>query len=318
MKRSLFVVVLFIVINSFGQETTIIKTPTNPEFINTEVFYAQKVINSKSVEVHPKGIMDFSIDHYFGDIAGDNGGVKHGFFGLDGIKDVRIGFQLGLSDRLNILFARAKGSGFVTNQYEWGLKYQAMRQKDNDPSHPLSLTFFANDVLSAMKATDTALHLENSFEDFGSRHSQIVQVLVARKFGKLSLQLNPLYLHTNYVEPGAQENLFAVGGALRLPLSKKLVLLADYFHTFRSQESIDFFASKGIGFHDPFGIGLEIITEGHVFHLNFTNATVGPGSATTYPVCALVLAIPAWQSGTIDPTAATGTSGYSTALTRYR
>ncbi len=273
MKRSLFVVLLFAFINSLGQETTIIKTPTKPEFTNTKVFYAQKVINSKSVEVHPKGIMDFSIDHYFGDIAGDNGGVRHGFFGLDGIKDVRIGFQLGLSDRLNILSARAKGSGFVTNQYEWGLKYQAMRQKDNDPSHPLSLTFFANDVLSAMKATDTALHLENSFEDFGSRHSQVVQILVARKFGKLSLQLNPLYLHTNYVEPGAQENLFAVGGALRLPLSKKFVFLADYFHTFRSQESIDFFASKGIGFHDPFGIGFEIITEGHVFHLNFTNAT---------------------------------------------
>ena len=274
MKRSLFVVLLFTFINSLGQdETTIIKTPTKTEFTNTKVFYSQKVINSKSVEVHPKGIMDFSIDHYFGDIAGDNGGVRHGFFGLDGIKDVRIGFQLGLSDRLNILFARAKGSGFVTNQYEWGLKYQAMRQKDNDPSHPLSLTIFANDVLSAMKATDSALHLENSFEDFGSRHSQVVQVLMARKFGKLSLQLNPLYLHTNYVEPGAQENLFAVGGALRLPLSKKFVLLADYFHTFRSQESIDLFASKGIGFHDPFGIGFEIITEGHVFHLNFTNAT---------------------------------------------
>jgi len=172
-----------------------------------------------------------------------------------------------------VIFARAKGSGFVTNQWEWGLKYQALRQKDNDPGHPLSLTIFANDVLSSMKATDTALHLENSFEDFGSRHSQVVQVLVARKFGKLSLQLNPLYLHTNYVEPGAQENLFAVGGALRLPLSKKFVLLADYFHTFRSQESTDFFASKGIGFHDPFGIGFEIITEGHVFHLNFTNAT---------------------------------------------
>jgi hypothetical protein len=135
--------------------------------------------------------MDFSIDHYFGDIAGDNGGVRHGFFGLDAIKDVRIGFQIGLSDRLNVLFARAKGSGFVTNQWEWGLKYQALRQKDNDPGHPLSLTIFANDVLSAMKATDTALHLENSFEDFGSRHSQVVQVLVARKFGKLSLQLNP-------------------------------------------------------------------------------------------------------------------------------
>jgi hypothetical protein len=275
MKRLLLLSLLFIVINSIAQvdSSVIIKTPVPAEFTNTKVFYSQKAINSKTVEVHPKGIMDFSIDHYFGDIAGDNGGPKHGFFGLDAIKDVRIGFQIGLSDRLNVLIARAKGSGFVTNQYELGLKYQALRQKDNDPGHPLSLTFFANDVLSAMKATDSALHLENSFEDFGSRHSQVVQVLVARKFGKVSLQLNPLYLHTNYVEPNAQENLFAVGGAIRWPISKKFVLIADYFHTFRSQNSVDYFASKGIGFHDPFGIGFEIITEGHVFHLNFTNAT---------------------------------------------
>jgi hypothetical protein len=275
MKRSLFFALLFIVINSLAQEdTTIIKTPTKAEFTNTKVFYSQKAINTKTVEVHPKGIMDFSIDHYFGDIAGDAGGPKHGFFGLDAIKDVRIGFQIGLSDRLNIIFARAKGSGPVTNQYEWGLKYQALRQKDNDPTHPLSLTFFANDVLSAMRSLgDTSSHLENSFEDFGSRHSQVVQALVARKFGKVSLQLNPIYLHTNYVEPNAQENLFAMGGAMRWPLSKKIILIADYFHTFRSQNSIDSFASKGIGFHDPFGIGFEIITEGHVFHLNFTNVT---------------------------------------------
>jgi hypothetical protein len=272
MKRSLFFVLIFTFINSFGQETTIIKTPTKSEFTNTKVFYAQKVINSKSVEVHPKGIMDFSIDHYFGDIGGDQGGPKHGFFGLDGIKDVRIGFQLGLTNRLNIIFARAKGSGNVTNQYEWGLKYQALRQKDNDPTHPLSLTFFANDVLSAMRSGgDTSTDFENSFENFGSRHSQVVQVLAARKFGKVSLQLNPIYLHTNYVELNAQENLFAVGGAIRLPLSKKFVLLADYFHTFRTPNSLD--SAHTIGFHDPFGIGFEIITEGHVFHLNFTNST---------------------------------------------
>src|SRR6478735_3139663 len=110
MKLSLFVVLFFACINTFGQETTIIKTPTNPEFTNTKVFYSQKAINTKTVEVHPKGIMDFSIDHYFGDIAGDHGGAKNGFFGLDGIKDVRIGFQLGLTDRLNVIFARAKGA----------------------------------------------------------------------------------------------------------------------------------------------------------------------------------------------------------------
>src|SRR6187397_211037 len=173
MKRLLFLSLLFTFIHSLGQETTIIKTPVKAEFTNTKVFYSQKAINTKTVEVHPKGIMDFSIDHYFGDIAGDHGGPKRGFFGLDAIQDVRIGFQIGLSDRLNIIFARAKGSGHVTNQYEWGLKYQALRQKDNDPTHPLSLTFFANDVLSAMQSQgDSSSHLENAFEDFGSRHSQ--------------------------------------------------------------------------------------------------------------------------------------------------
>ena len=131
MKRLLFFVLLFTFINSLGQEDSsiIISTPRKAEATATKVFYSQKVINTKTVEVHRKGIMEFSIDHYFGDLAGDNGGPKHGFFGLDAIKDVRIGFQIGLSDRLNILIARAKGSGFVTNQYELGLKYQALKTK---------------------------------------------------------------------------------------------------------------------------------------------------------------------------------------------
>ena len=59
-----------------------------------------------------------------------------------------------------------------------------------------------------------------------------------------------------------------MGGAIRIPLSKKIVILADYFHPFRSQRSIDSLGK----FYDPLGIGFEIVTEGHVFHLNFTNA----------------------------------------------
>ena len=103
--------------------------------------------------------------------------------------------------------------------------------------------------------------------------SQVVQLMVARKFGKVSFQLNPLYLHTNYVIPGDDEGLFALGGAIRLPLSKKIVFLADYFHPFRSQDAKDFFDAQSIKFYDPLGIGFEILTEGHVFHLNFTNST---------------------------------------------
>ncbi len=58
----------------------------------------------------PKGILEFKVTHNFGDIAGDFGGIKN-FFGLDNATDVRIGFQYGLSKRINLIAARAKGAG---------------------------------------------------------------------------------------------------------------------------------------------------------------------------------------------------------------
>ncbi|HKC35661.1 MAG TPA: DUF5777 family beta-barrel protein [Chitinophagaceae bacterium] len=271
MRYSFFIALLFACINCLSQEdTTIIKTPQQPEGTYTKVFYSQKVINTKSVETLRKGVLEFNVSHNFGDIAGDNGGIKK-FFGLDNSTDVRIGFQLGLSNKLNLVAARNKGF-FVTQQWELGLKYQFLHQMDNDPSHPLSLTMYVNDVVSTQKRSALSGE-ETSFEDFGDRHSQIVQLMLARKCGKISLQLNPLYLHTNLVVPYDQENIFALGGAIRLPLSKKIIILADYFHPFRSQSTKDAFEADNLKLYDPFGIGLEIVTEGHVFHLNFTNAT---------------------------------------------
>ncbi len=49
-------------------------------------------------------------------------------------------------------------------------------------------------------------------------------------------------------------------------------IISDYFHSFRTQESIDAWEAKGQTSRDVFGIGVEILTAGHVFHLNFTNA----------------------------------------------
>ena len=271
MKRLSSIALLFVFTMSFGQEDSIaIKTPPKPESTPTKVFYSQKLINAKTVEALRKGILEFNVSHNFGDIAGENGGIDK-FFGLDNTTDVRIGFQLGLSDKFNVVAARTKGL-YVTQQWELGVKWQLLRQMDNDRSHPLSLTIYANDVVSSQKASSLP-DQETSFEDFGDRHSQIVQLMVARKMGKISLQLNPLYLHTNLVAPYDQENIFALGGAIRLPLSRKIILVADYYHPFRSQSTIEGYEAEGMKLYDPFGIGLEIVTEGHVFHLNFTNAT---------------------------------------------
>lgn len=271
MKCLSSIALLCMFINSVAQEDSIaINTPQKVEGTPTKVFYSQKLINAKTVEVLRKGILEFNVGHNFGDIAGENGGIDK-FFGLDNTTDVRIGFQLGLSDKFNVVAARTKGQ-YVTQNWELGVKWQLLRQMDNDPSHPLSLTIYANDVVSSQKASPVPGQ-ETSFEDFGDRHSQIVQLMLARKMGKISLQLNPLYLHTNLVAPYDQENIFALGGAIRLPLSKKIILIADYYHPFRSQSTKEGYEAEGMQLYDPFGIGFEILTEGHIFHLNFTNAT---------------------------------------------
>lgn len=274
MKCSFSIALLFICIVSCAQEDSIaIKTPQKEEAIATKIFYSQKVINTKSVEVLGKGIMEFSVAHNFGDVGRktDGTGIRT-FFGLDKIADARIGFQIGLSDKLNVVLARCKGAGNVQQQFELGLKYQFIEQIE-DGSTPFSLTMYVNDVVSAQKRGRFADTLENSFKSFSDRNSQIIQLLIARRFNKVSIQLNPIYLHTNHVQYKDAKSIFALGGAIRLPITRKFVLLADYFHSFRSESSSDFFKSQQIRFYDPLGIGIEIVTEGHVFHLNFTNAT---------------------------------------------
>jgi len=273
MKRILSIALFFITISTKAQnEQTIINTPKQPEPLAIEVFQSQKVINTKSAEVLKKGVLEFNVAHSFGDIGGDQGGIRR-FFGLDNSTDVRIGFQLGLSDKFNLVAARDKGL-FVTQQWELGLKWQLLQQMEKGTGSPVSLTMYVNDVVSTQKRSNRILGAtETSFEDFGDRQSQIVQLMLARKCGKISLQFNPLYLHTNHVLPYDQENIFALGGAIRIPLSGRIVLLADYFHPFRSQSTRDAFEANNSKLYDPFGIGLEILTAGHVFHLNFTNAT---------------------------------------------
>jgi hypothetical protein len=271
MKKILVIIFSACCLGAFAQdEQVIIKTPSKEKPQPIKVFYSQKLINTKTVEVLRKGILEFNVAHSFGDVAGDRGGADN-FFGLDNASDIRIGFQAGLSDKVNLLLARTRGAGAVRQQLELGLKWQLLAQTLNSEV-PLSVTVFANNVVAMQKAA-LLPGFENSYEDFGDRNSQVIQLMIARKFGKVSLQLNPVYLHTGYVEPNDDKNIVALGGGLRLPLSKKLVMIADYSHSFRSKESRDYYASQSIKFYDVFGIGFEILTEGHTFHLNFTNAT---------------------------------------------
>jgi len=284
MKGKFLLLCFCISLKLFAQNDTTIKKDTAIVDISNEidstkwasgeerpalkVFYGQRLINAKTVEVLRKGVMAFTVIHNFGDIAGNAGGIKN-FFGLDVPSDAQIGFQIGLGNRLNLLLQHTVGSGPIAHFYEAGLKYQFMRQEPN--GLPFSLTTYANVVSTAQKV-DTANGREASYISSSDRLSELLQLMIARRFGSISLQLSATFLHTNYVIPGDQNNLFAIGGAIRLPITKRFVIISDYFHSFRSDESIDFWKNNGVTPKDVFGIGIEILTQGHVFHMNFTNA----------------------------------------------
>jgi len=279
MKGKFLLLFCFTTLRIFAQtDTTVVdiskEVPTkkrSSEKESQKVFYGQRLINAKTVEVLRKGVMAFTIVHSFGDIAGKAGGVKD-FFGLDEVSDAQIGFQLGLGNHLNLALQHSVGYADhfgLQHFYEAGLKYQFMDQGEH--GNPFSLTAYGNIVSSGNKV-DTAGGLENSFVSTSDRFSELFELMAGRRFGGFSLQLSGTILHTNLVIPRDQDNLFALGAAIRFPLSKKLFIISDYFHSFRSQESTDTWKSHGITPRDVFGIGAEILTAGHVFHLNFTNA----------------------------------------------
>jgi hypothetical protein len=225
-----------------------------------------------TVEVLQKGRLEFRVVHLFGDIGGTFGGIRNAF-GLDNSTDIKIAFVAGLTKNLNVIVSRNKGNGQVLQLWELGFKYKFLQQMENDPSHPVSVAAFVNGVISSQKeSTDSSR--ENYYRSSSDRQSQVVQLMVARKFGKiLSFQLSPTYVHTNYVVPGDVPNIFALGAAVRVPIYKKFVFIADYFHPFRSQGSIDALKAKNVLLYDALGVGLELVTPGHIFHVNFTNSS---------------------------------------------
>jgi hypothetical protein len=104
--------------------------------------------------------------------------------------------------------------------------------------------------------------------------SNVLQLILAKKMGKISFQLNPTFVTRGYAISYDQKNFFALGGAVKLPLGGRVNLLLDYFHPFRNETSKNAFKTNdNIKFHDPLGVGFEILTSGHIFRLNFTNAT---------------------------------------------
>lgn len=240
----------------------------------TSTFKTTRVINAQSTETVPKKSLDFRITHRFGNIGANpaSGGGFQSFYGMDRIANVRIALEYGILNNWMVGVGRSKTMGNI----DAFTKYRFMTQTTNN-NVPFSMAVYLNAAISPIKRESFYDGVTSYTNNNLHRLSYTAQLIIARKFGNLgSLELLPTYVHRNYVKNyvnpnnGASETngLFALGAAVRIKLTKRSSILAEYFYTFSKYRQ----NNPTHPYYQPVSIGYEIETGGHVFHINFSNA----------------------------------------------
>ena len=252
MKKFLTTLFLLFTVLLFSQDDLLseIDTATETPLYASAVFKGLKVINFESTKLVAKGGFNFIVSHRFGT-------VKNGFQNLFGLDEAvtHLNFVYGLSEHINISASRSSNQKI----YEVATKFRLVSQQAG--KIPFTVVGYTSVLANTALDTDNLPKLE-----FKHRLSYIAQLLVSRKMNKnLSLILSPTFFHDNYLTDDFQENSqYGVGFGGRYKLGKRWSLNTEYgVHLNRSKNSL---------YNNPFSIGVDLETGGHVFQLLFTNS----------------------------------------------
>ncbi|MEO7177046.1 MAG: DUF5777 family beta-barrel protein [Saprospiraceae bacterium] len=219
----------------------------------TNAFKSPYVVNAKSIEMLPKGVLDFRILHRFGAVSG--GGYQ--LFGLDQAS-MRLGFDYGVTKNLMLGFGRSNNK----KEVDASIKYRILQQSVGARVMPVSLVWVSGLTINGLK--EPAVGVETKFS---RRLAYYHELIVGRKFSdKFSLQITSMLLHQNItggiVDPN---NLYCLGLGTRWKITKRTAITLDYFYSFNKFDNrLEY---------TPLSIGVDIETGGHVFQLHFSNAT---------------------------------------------
>jgi|TARA_B110001452_G_scaffold204747_1_gene174730 hypothetical protein len=252
MKKSLTTLFLLFTVLLFSQEDLLseIDTATEKPLYASAVFKGLKVINFESTKLVAKGGFNFIVSHRFGT-------VKNGFQNLFGLDEAvtHLNFVYGLSEHINISASRSSNQKI----YEVATKFRLVNQQAG--KMPFTVVGYTSVLANTALDSDNLPKLE-----FKHRLSYVAQLLVSRKMNKnLSLILSPTFFHDNYLTDDFQDNSqYGVGFGGRYKLGKRWSLNTEYgVHLNRSENSL---------YKNPFSVGVDLETGGHVFQLLFTNS----------------------------------------------
>ncbi len=253
MKRILNTLLLLLATSAmvYAQEDLLDILDSEQEEVETTVssiFKAQRLINGHTVVTRKAKELEFLISHRFGRI---NGGIDQ-FFGLDQA-NIRFSLEYGITDKITA----GVGRNSFEKVYDGFVKYNLLEQKTTGT--PVAVTGFSS------MAIRTADNFAFDDDDFNSKVSYTHQLFIARKMNEnLSLQLSPTFVHRNKVLDTQKNDLLALGIGSRYKLSTRMAINFEYYYRLTEEITTDF--------KDAIGVGVEIETGGHVFHLQLSNS----------------------------------------------
>ena len=256
MNKSITLLIIVLVFSTqlFAQDDLLkLVDSTKPtrEYVS-RAFKSSRVINGHSMEMIPKGNMDFRILHRFGLV---NTGFNN-LWGLDQAS-MRFGFDFGIMKNLTA------GIGRSTTNKEWDgfIKYRPVQQSKGPGSFPVSIVAVAGMTYSTMPWAYPDRENYTS-----SRIGYYGLLIIGRKFNDyLSMQISPTMVHRNLVPLETDENdAFAVGFGGRVKVSRRVAFVVDYHYIISG-------VNKDI-YTNPLSLGVDIETGGHVFQLHFSNS----------------------------------------------
>lgn len=210
-------------------------------------FKALQIVTGQSTKMAAKKEFYVDISHRFGDVSE---GFKS-FFGLDHAT-TKLGVVYGLTDGISLNASRHT----YQKTYEFGAKYRILKQQGEIPFDVVG--YHVIDINSELSKDN---YPTLKFQD---RLAYVSQLLISRRFSEnFSLQITPSYVHKNLIERSIEnKNLYYTGIGGRYKISKRMSLNAEYFANFDDKTY----------YKNPFSLGLDIDTGGHIFQLVFTNS----------------------------------------------
>jgi hypothetical protein len=234
-----------------------------------------RIIDMQTTKTTAPGVMEFRISHRFGNIGGQSGGGFHTLYGFDIASDILFDFDFGITKNLMVGIQRSKQQELISLT----AKYRFLTQQSS--GMPISAAIHADaGITPEVSGTlySGAPPDSTYTQSFADRISYFGELIIDRRFNdRISLELVGGVSHRNYIlqnmnaDNGAMDmnNIPFAGAGGRFMFNKHSSLVFDYYYLFSQYRT----NNTGNPYFPPLSIGYEVETGGHVFEINFTNAS---------------------------------------------